>query len=136
MERIPESPLAIYQAYLDSGELAFQWSPQANRAVFYPRVICPYTDSDRLEWRVSARLGTVYATTVTHPRDGAPYNVALIDLDEGFRMMSRVEDIPAEAVTIGLRVKFRVHRPDGDEPSYPVFAPWSPTLPSPARGVG
>ena len=93
MERIAQSPLAVYQAHLDRGELAYQWSPEASRAVFYPRVICPYTGSDRLEWRVSAGLGTVYATTVTHPREGAPYNVALIDVDEGFRMMSRVEDI-------------------------------------------
>jgi uncharacterized OB-fold protein len=113
------SPLAVYQAYLDKGELAYQWSPEANRAVFYPRVICPFTGSERLEWRVSAGLGTVYATTVTHPREGAPYNVALIACDEGFRLMSRVEDIAPEAIKIGMRVKLRVHRPGGDEPPYP-----------------
>ena len=123
MDRISQSPLAVYQAYLDRGELAYQWSLEANRAVFFPRVICPFTGSDRLEWRVSAGLGTVYATTVTHPREGAPYNVALIDCDEGFRLMSRVEDLAPEAVHIGMRVKFRIHRPAGDEPAYPVFAP-------------
>ena len=133
MERISQTPLAIYQQHLDNGELAYQWSPEANRAVFYPRVICPHTGSNRLEWRVSAGLGTVYATTVTYPRDGAPYNVALIDVDEGFRLMSRVEDIAPDAVKIGMRVKFRVHRPKGDqasgeqassdEPAYPVFTP-------------
>ena len=89
MDRISQSPLAVYQAYLDRGELAYQWSPEANRAVFFPRMICPFTGSDRLEWRVSAGLGTVYATTVTHPREGAPYNVALIDCDEGFRRPPR-----------------------------------------------
>ncbi len=128
MERIAESPLAAYQAHLEKGELAYQWSPAAQKAVFYPRVICPFTGSDRLEWRVSAGLGTVYATTATHPREGAPYNVALIDMDEGFRLMSRVEDIAPEAVRIGMRVRFRVHRPGGDrsrgdEPAYPVFVP-------------
>ena len=124
MERIEQSPLAVYQAHLEQGELAYQWSPEAGRAVFYPRVICPNTGSDRLEWRVSAGLGTVYATTVVHPaREGAPYNVALIDCDEGFRLMSRVEDLSPEVVRIGMRVKFRVHRPGGDEPSYPVFVP-------------
>lgn len=128
MEQITQSPLAVYQAHLERGELAYQWSPEAQKAVFYPRVICPHTGSERLEWRVSAGLGTVYATTVVHPRDGAPYNVALIDCDEGFRLMSRVEDIPPEAVKIGMRVKFRLHRPKGDpargdEPPYPVFAP-------------
>jgi len=80
LERIAQSPLAIYQSYLDKGELAYQWSPEAKRAVFYPRVICPFTGSDRLEWRASAGLGTVYATTVTHPRDGMPYNLSLIHI--------------------------------------------------------
>ena len=126
MDRIEASPLTIYQAHLEKGELAYQWSLNANRAVFYPRVICPFTGSERLEWRVSAGLGTVYATTVTHPREGAPYNVALIDCDEGFRLMSRVEDIAPEAVRIGMRVKFRIHRPGGDEPPYPVFTPMEP----------
>jgi hypothetical protein len=123
MERMTESPLALYQAHLEAGELAYQWSPAANRAVFYPRVICPFSGSEHLEWRVSAGLGTVYATTVTHPREGAPYNVALIDCDEGFRLMSRVEDIAPDAVRIGMRVKFRVHRPGGGEQPYPVFIP-------------
>jgi len=123
MERMAESPLAVYQEHLEKRELAYQWSPEANKAVFYPRLICPFTGSDRLEWRVSAGFGTVYATTVVHPREGASYNVALIDCDEGFRLMSRVEDIPPDAVKIGMRVRFRVHRPGGDEPPYPVFVP-------------
>ena len=124
MEQTAESPLAVYQAYLEKGKLAYQWSSEVGKSVFYPRVICPFTGSDRLEWRVSAGLGTVYATTVVHPaREGTPYNVALIDCDEGFRLMSRVEDIAPEAVRISMRVKFRVRRPGGDEPAYPVFVP-------------
>jgi uncharacterized protein len=123
MENRAQSPLAVYEAYLEQGELAYQWSLEANRAVFYPRVLCPFTGSDRLEWRISTGLGTVYATTVVHPREGAPYNVALIDCDEGFRLMSRVEDVPPDEVTIGMRVRFHVHRQGGGEPPYPVFVP-------------
>ena len=118
-----QSPLAIYQSYLDKGELAYQWSPEAERAVFYPRLVCPLTGSPLLEWRVASGLGTVHATTVTHPQQGEPYNVALIDCDEGFRLMSRVEDVDPMAVKIGMRVRFRVHGPGGDEPAYPVFVP-------------
>ena len=117
------SPLATYNAHLEKGELAYQFSPAANRAVFFPRVLCPYTGSDTLEWRVSKGRGTVYATTVVHPAEGAPYNVALIDCDEGFRLMSRVEDVPPMDVKIGMRVQFRVHRPGGEEDPIPVFAP-------------
>ena len=78
--------------------------------MFYPRVLCPFTGSDELEWRVSKGLGTVYATTVVHPAEGKPFNVALVDCDEGFRLMSRVEDIAPEQVRIGQRVRFRVHK--------------------------
>jgi len=117
-----QSPLKTYLDHLERGELAYQFSPAANRAVFYPRVLCPFTGSDRLEWRVSKGLGTVYATTVVHPAEGAPFNVALIDCDEGFRLMSRVEDIAPEQVRIGQRVRFRVHRPGGEAPC-PVFVP-------------
>ena len=118
-----QSPLKTYLDHLERGELAYQFSPTANRAVFYPRVLCPFTGSDRLEWRVSAGKGTVHATTVVHPQEGAPFNVALIDCDEGFRLMSRVEDIAPAEVKIGMRVRFRVHRSAGEEPPMPVFVP-------------
>jgi uncharacterized protein len=123
MANAPASPLGIYLGHLEKGELAYQFSPGANAAVFYPRVICPFTGSDDLQWRVSKGTGTVHATTVVFPQKGDPYNVALIDVDEGFRMMSRVEDIAPLDVRLGMRVKFRVHAAEGDEPPYPVFTP-------------
>ena len=117
------SPYATYVSHLEKGELAYQFSPAATRAVFFPRLICPYSGSDKLEWRVSQGRGTVYATTIVHPAEGAPFNVALIDCDEGFRLMSRVEDVAPDAVKIGMRVKFRVHRPGGENDPIPVFTP-------------
>lgn len=123
MTNAAESPLATYIAHLKKGELAYQFSPSAGQAVFYPRVIAPVTGADDLEWRVSRGLGTVHATTVVHPQQGTPYNVCLVDVDEGFRMMSRVEDISPPQVKIGMRVRFRVHTPEGDEDPYPVFTP-------------
>ena len=118
-----DSPLTTYIAHLERGELAYQFSPSTGGAVFYPRMIAPGTGKADLEWRVSKGLGLVHATTVVHPQQGQPYNVALIDVDEGFRMMSRVEDVPPEQVRIGMRVQFRVHRPGGDDPPCPVFTP-------------
>jgi uncharacterized OB-fold protein len=123
MLKAAESPLATYIAHLKRGELGYQFSPSLGQAVFYPRMIAPKTGAADLEWRVSKGLGTVHATTVVHPQQGAPYNVCLVDVDEGFRMMSRVEDIAPTSVKIGMRVKFRVHPPEGDEDPYPVFTP-------------
>ena len=120
---MPESPLATYIAHLEKGELAYQFSPSLGAAVFYPRVIAPKTGKADLEWRISKGLGTVHATTVVHPQAGEPYNVCLVDVDEGFRMMSRVEDVAPTAVHIGMRVTFRVHPAQGDDAPYPVFTP-------------
>ena len=50
-------------------------------------------------------------------------NVALIDLDEGFRLMSRVEDIDPMQVRIGMRVKVRFNPGDDKQPPFPVFVP-------------
>ena len=58
-----------------------------------------------------------------HPAEGQPFNVALIDCDEGFRLMSRVEDVAPDQVKIGMRVKFRVHKGGGEADPIPVFTP-------------
>lgn len=123
MAQATASPLATYLEHLKRNELGYQFSPSLGKAVFYPRVIAPVTGEDDLEWRVSNGMGTVHSTTVVHPQQGAPYNVCLVDVDEGFRMMSRVEDIEPSAAKIGMRVKFRVFTPEGDEDPYPVFTP-------------
>jgi hypothetical protein len=69
--------------------------------------------------KTSSGLGVVYATTAVYRREGDPYNVILVDLEEGFRMMSRVEGVPAERVEVGARVTLRVDR-EGEDP-VPVF---------------
>ncbi|ANN65134.1 Zn-ribbon domain-containing OB-fold protein [Bordetella bronchialis] len=121
-----ESPLAIYRGHLAAGRLAYQYDPATARAVFPPRVLGPGsgTGAAQLEWRISAGLGTIHAVTIVHPRDQDAYNVVLVDMDEGFRLMSRVEGDAAQATpapAIGMRVRVRAFSPpDGGEP-YPVF---------------
>lgn len=61
--------------------------------------------------------GVVYSTCVIRqpPKDGPSYNVALIDLDFGARLMARVEGANPEEVRIGDRVKARISG-EGDTP--------------------
>jgi uncharacterized OB-fold protein len=118
-----KSPLGTYIEHSKKGELAYQVTKDG-KPVFFPRVVAPGAASAAagdLEWRVSKGLGTVHATTVVHAKDKKPWNVALIDVDEGFRMMSRVEDIDPMQVKIGMRVKVRMHPGDEKQPPYPVF---------------
>jgi hypothetical protein len=114
-----KSPLGIYIEHCGKGELAYQVG-ENGKPVFFPRAVAPGTGGN-LEWRVSKGLGTVHATTVVHAKDKQPWNVALIDIDEGFRMMSRVEDMDPMQVKIGMRVKVRMHPGDEKQPPYPVF---------------
>ncbi|OZI25855.1 hypothetical protein CAL26_00355 [Bordetella genomosp. 9] len=117
-----ESPLATYRRHLSAGRLAYQYDPATARAVFPPRVLGPGSGSGMrdLEWRISAGLGTIHAITIVHPRDQDAYNVVLVDMDEGFRLMSRVEGADTRPA-IGTRVRMRACMPaDGGEP-YPVF---------------
>jgi uncharacterized OB-fold protein len=119
---IDTSPFTHYRNHLDQGQLAYQVDGNG-KAVFYPRVIAPASGATDLQWRVSKGHGTVHATTTLFPRGGEPYDVSLIDVDEGFRMMSRIEGIDPMDVAIGMRVKVRVVPGDDDNPPYPVFEP-------------
>ncbi len=117
-----KSPLTVYREYGAKGELAYQVADDGG-VVFFPRAVAPGTASPTLEWRVSKGLGTVYATTTLFPRNQDPYDVSMIELDEGFRMMSRVESIDPMDVAIGMRVKVRMIPGTDEQPVYPVFDP-------------
>ncbi len=118
---VDKSPLATYQGFLGEGKLAYQWDPSNGRAVFFPRLIGPKSGNPQLEWRISRGLGTVYATTMIHQRGEPPYNVSLVDVDEGFRMMTRVHAPEGQPVAIGMRVAMRTFDPGEGVPPYPVF---------------
>jgi len=72
-------------------------------------MIEPATGNSDLEFVEASGHGIVYSTTVIRLRPPAlPYNLALIDLAEGPRMMSRVEGIAPEEVEIGMKVRARI----------------------------
>jgi uncharacterized OB-fold protein len=118
-----DAPYGIYVAHLREGRLAYQYSAVGDQPVFFPRVVSPFNIDETLEWRVSDGLGIVYSTTVVHARDKPSYNVALIDCDEGFRLMSRVEGCAPESVHIGMRVRLQVQAGSGEDEPIPVFVP-------------
>jgi uncharacterized OB-fold protein len=108
------APGVVYERYLREGVLAFQRCGGCRDAVFFPRVLCPACGSDDLSWEESSGGGTVYSVTSLHPRGADSYNVSLIDLDDGFRMMSNVVGIPASEVAIGMRVQAQITARDDE----------------------
>ncbi len=107
--------LAQFQAMLDQGEFRIQRCSTCGKHIYFPREICPHCGADSPDWVVPTGLGTVYAVTTVRRRAdaGGDYNVSLIDLDEGVRLMSRVHVQPPDIVRIGLRVKASVEVTQG-----------------------
>lgn len=99
-------PDAVFAAFLADGRFMLQQCDECKKHVFYPRVLCPHCGSPKLSWQPASGQGTVYSTTVVRrkPEQGGDYNVALVDLHEGPRMMSRVDGISPHEVTIGMAV--------------------------------
>jgi uncharacterized OB-fold protein len=99
-----------YRTQLDQGHFLIQRCAACQRSVFFPRMVCPHCGSDRLDWYAPSGEGVVYSTTVVRRKadQGGDYNVALIDLKEGVRMMSRVEGMAPADVRIGMPVRAQV----------------------------
>jgi uncharacterized OB-fold protein len=98
-----------YLRFLSKGRFMLLRERNSGRHIFYPRVAEPRTGSRDLEWVEASGRGTVYSTSVMRekpPKES--YNLALIDLDEGPRMMSRVEGLPPDQVKIGMSVKAKI----------------------------
>jgi uncharacterized OB-fold protein len=108
-------PEAIFKAHLAEGRFMIQRSASTGLHVFYPRVVVPCSGEADLEWVEAGGEGTVYATTVTRRRaeQGGDYNVALVDLDEGPRMMSRVVGVEPVDVIIGMKVRAKIDELNG-----------------------
>jgi uncharacterized OB-fold protein len=108
------SPAAAWAEHCRARRLAYQVAPDGT-PVFPPRLAQPGTGAP-LRWVASAGRGEVHATTVVRRRGEAPHNVALVELDEGFRMMSSVVGLDPQDVRIGLRVRLAWREDD-----VPVF---------------
>lgn len=123
MSAMSSGPDQAYRERLLAGSFAIQACARCARCCFPPRLFCPHCGARELAWRPAEGVGTVYATTVVRqrPEQGGAYNVALVELAEGPRLMSRVETMAPEAVRIGMRVRARIDT-SGSEPLV-VFVP-------------
>lgn len=114
-------PEAVYFSKLAEGVWSIQRCSACQTHIFTPRLHCPDCESDQLEWVQPSGKGVVYAYTVVRLKPEQPYNVALIDLQEGVRMMSRVVDVAPSDIRIGMKVKALIE--GGGEQARVVFAP-------------
>jgi uncharacterized protein len=107
--------LARHEAELNQGRFFIQRCLGCKVSIYFPREICPQCASDQFEFVAPSGSGTVYAVTTVRRKveAGGDYNVSLVDLDEGVRLMSRVDNLSPNDVKIGQRVKARVQVTEG-----------------------
>lgn len=103
-------PDAEFAAALETGRFLIQRCVACATHVFYPRVVCPYCGSAHLAWIEPCGLGFIYSVTIVRrrPEQGGDYNVVLVELAEGPRLMSRVDGISPHDVRIGMRVRAEI----------------------------
>lgn len=114
------------------GRLAIQRCPECGETVFFPRTVCPRCRRGTPEWVDAAGAGTVYSFSVVARSaipgyaDEVPYVVALVELDEGVRVMANVLNATPDQVRIGMPVGVTFQRragAAGEETVVPQFEP-------------
>ena len=109
-----------------AGELRIQRCRQCGLLRHPPRPMCGACQSIEWDWAVSKGAGTVYSFVVMHhppiPGYDFPLPVALIELDEGTRLVANVAGCAPSEVKVGMRVQARIESVD-DEMKLPFFHP-------------
>ena len=127
----PRGEEGVYYDALGDGRLLYQRCNDCSVAVWYPRTTCPACGGAALEWLESNRRGTVHSfTTLLRAgdptrADDVPYTVALVDLDEGIRVLGDL----AETMTgnpIGRRVEGAIEAHEGRLPVLVFRSPEEP----------
>ena len=97
---------------------------------YYPRPFCPSCWSDDVSWKEASGRGKVYTYSVVHVNDLPPFNervpyvAAIVELDEGPRLMTNIEGVPFDELRADMAVVVE-YKPISDDVTIPVFRPAS-----------
>ena len=109
-------PEQQFKNYLSEGKFMIQKSKSLNKFFFHPRVAFPGTGERDLEWVEASGDGIVYSTSCNRrlPEKGGDFNISIITLQEGPRMMAKIEGVAPDKVVIGQKVKARISSLKGE----------------------
>lgn len=109
------------------GKLLIQRCSACGEHQFYPRVLCTHCGAGTPEWVEASGRGRVHTFSVVHRngmpgwRDEVPYVVAVIELEEGPRIMTNVVDCDPGDVSVEMPVE--VTFVEQGEQTLPKFRP-------------
>jgi hypothetical protein len=108
------------------GELRVQRCRGCGHFVFIPEPTCTACFGSDLEWVASSGRGSIYSYTIVHrpqrPEFQVPYAVAIVELEEGWHMLSNVVDCEMDDIAVGMPVEV-TFRKMSDEITLPMFRP-------------
>ena len=109
-------PEQQFKNFLSEGKFMIQRCKSLNQFFFHPRVAFPGSGERDLEWVEASGNGVVYSSSCNRrlPKKGGDFNLSLITLEEGPRIMARVEGIDPDKVEIGQKVKARISSLNGE----------------------
>ena len=93
--------------------LVIPYCPDSGKYHFFPRALDPHSGSDNIQWREVSGRGTIHTYTVARRPAGpqfqadVPYVIAIVELDEGARMMTNIVGSDPAQIRIGQKVRVR-----------------------------
>lgn len=117
-----------FWAHCAEGRLSFQRCTDCGSWRHMPRLMCPQCGSDAWSWQASSGIGRLFSWTrvhrAMHPAFAAdaPYLVAIVELEEGVRLLSGLRGIPPEALRLDLPVEV-VFEAQEEGGALPYFRP-------------
>lgn len=108
-------PTEYHHQAIESGKFLIQKCNDCFTNQFFPRSFCITCTGTSLGWEEACGRGIVYSTTTIRRKidAGGDYNVCLVDLEEGVRLMGNVIDIEPNDVYIGQIVHLKIETING-----------------------
>ena len=104
-----------------AGKFMLRRCTACGKAHWYPRAICPFCASEKIEWRQGSGRGTIYTFSVMR-RVSEPYAIAHVTLAEGPTMLTNIVDCDFDKLSVGQAVALVFKESENGQP-VPMFAP-------------
>lgn len=116
-----------YWRAASEGTLKLKRCQECGKVFHYPRTLCPDCFGDT-EWIESDGAGEVYSYSVSErseswPDENLPHMLAYVELDEGPRVITVIEEAAPDDIDVGTRVEVTFRETEEDDIAVPVFVP-------------
>lgn len=107
----PTADTRVFWDGCSDRELRYQACRSCGTVQLVPRSLCSNCQSHDLAWKLSSAIGRVLSFTLVHRAPIAafqaevPYAIAIVDMEEGFRLMVNCEPALQSTLVIGQKVR-------------------------------